>query len=83
MDYISFEQLNLDWNAEPNAPEVEISVCDNKVTVEFFLNAFKYKQFSEEDRAKLTFYNCHRYRFGAPNDEGFYSYNQSRYKLQI
>ena len=80
MDYISFEQLNLDWNAEPNAPEVEISVYDNKVTVEFFLNAFKYKQFSEEDKAKLTFYNCHQYRFGAPNDEGFYSYNQSRYK---
>ena len=57
MDYISFEQLNLDWNAEPNAPEVEIYVDDNKVTAEFFLNAFKYKQFSEEDKAKLTFYN--------------------------
>lgn len=56
---ITFEQLNLDWNAEPNAPEVEIYVDDNKVTVEFFLNAFKYKQFSEEDKAKLTFYNCH------------------------
>lgn len=77
---ITFEQLNFDWNAEPNAPEVEITVSDNSVIVEFYLNAFKYEQFTEEDKAKLTFYNCHRYRFGAPDDEGFYSYNQSRYK---
>lgn len=39
---ITFEQLNFDWNAEPNAPEVEITVSDNSVIVEFYLNAFKY-----------------------------------------
>ena len=26
---IQFEQLNSDWNAEPNAPEVEIAIAGN------------------------------------------------------
>lgn len=35
-DKIEFEQLNLGWNAEPNAPEVEITVLGNDVIVVFF-----------------------------------------------
>ena len=77
---ITFERLNLDWNAEPNDPEVKIDVCGNDVIVEFYLNSFWYQQFSEDDRAKITFHNCYQYRYGSPNDEGFYSYNQSRFK---
>lgn len=72
--------MNLDWNAEPNDPEVKIDVCGNDVILEFYLNPFQYQQFSEDDRAKITFYNCYQYRYGSPNDEGFYSYNQSRFK---
>lgn len=77
---ITFERLNLDWNAEPNDPEVKIHVCGNDVILEFYLNPFQYKQFSEDDRAKITFHNCYQYRYGYPNDDGFYSYNQSRFK---
>ena len=33
---MTFEQINKEWNAEPNAPEVEISVVGNDVSVEFF-----------------------------------------------
>lgn len=79
-DKIEFEQLNLGWNAEPNAPEVEITVLGNDVIVVFFLNAFLYDEFNEGDKAKLTFHDCMQYRCGNPNDEGFYIYGQSRFK---
>lgn len=41
---ITFERLNLDWNTEPNAPEVKIDVCGNDVILEFYLNSFRYQQ---------------------------------------
>lgn len=77
---IYFEQLNVGWNAEPNAPELSISVNEADVIIEFYLNAFVYEEFSEEDKAKITFHNCLQYRCGAPNDEGFFQYGKSRYK---
>lgn len=77
---MEFEQLNKDWNAEPNAPEVEITVTGNDVVVEFYLNAFQFEAFNEGDKAVLTFRDCLQYRYGSPNDEGFYTFDQSRYK---
>lgn len=78
--HISFEQLNLDWNAEPNAPELNVQVKNSDVVIEFYLNAFIFDDFSEDDKARITFHNCFQYRVGSPNDEGFFSYGQSRYK---
>ena len=75
-----FEQLNENWNADPNDPEVEISVVGNDVIVEFFLNAYQFEAFNEGDKAVLTFRDCLQYRYGSPNDEGFYDHDQSRYK---
>ena len=77
---IEFEQLNIDWNADPNVPEVSITVSGNDVEVSFFLNAFQSGSCSENDKAKLVFHDCLQYRYGSPNDEGFYTYNQSRFK---
>lgn len=37
---ILFEQLNLGWNAEPNAPELDVWVNDNDVIIKFFLDSF-------------------------------------------
>lgn len=50
------------------------------VIVRFRLNPFQCKEFSDGDEGLLTFRNCCQYRFGAPNDEGFYQYGQSRFK---
>ena len=77
---IKFEQLNIGWNAEPNAPELSISVEDDSVIIMFYLNAFAYEGYSKGDKVKITFHSTYQYRVGAPNDEGFYTYNQSRYK---
>ena len=79
-NHIEFEHLNMDWNAEPNAPEVEVKVVGCDVIIEFYLNAFLYKQFSEGDKAQITFHECLQYRIGPPNEDGFYIYGKSRFK---
>jgi hypothetical protein len=68
----SFIKLNDNWSAEPNSPAPAISHSGNDVTLEFRLNSFKFKQFSEGDRGRLVFRNCWRYRLGGANDEGWY-----------
>lgn len=75
-----FEQLNIGWNAEPNAPEVDIKVHGDDVEVSFYLNHFLFPAFKEGDSARLHFSKVCQYRLGSPNDEGFYPYNQSRFK---
>lgn len=80
MRQLNFEQLNEGWNAEPNVPDVLISVIEHNIIVQFYLNAFAFPAFSEGDTAKLTFHNCLKYRLGPPNDEGFYRFGQSRFK---
>jgi hypothetical protein len=67
-----FKKLNLDWNAEPNAPVPHITLWDGDVILSFFLNAFVYAQFKEGDVGQLRFRNCWRYRLGPTNDEGWH-----------
>ncbi|MBQ8935791.1 MAG: hypothetical protein IJ049_05280 [Oscillospiraceae bacterium] len=79
-DQITFEQLNIGWNAEPNAPELNITVHGTDVVIRFYLNAFAYEGFSEGDMARITFHDCFQYRDGSPDHEGFYCHGKSRYK---
>ena len=67
-----FVKLNDSWNAEPNAPAPEVARSGNDVVLEFRLNPFQFKQFSEGDRGRLVFRNCWRYRLGGTNDEGWH-----------
>jgi hypothetical protein len=68
----TFTKLNSDWNAEPNAPEPIVSVEDDNVHVEFYLNAFQFDQFKEGQKGLLKFGSCWRYRLGKVNDEGWH-----------
>ena len=34
---MKYKQLNINWNAEPNAPEIKMTVEHTTVTLEFFL----------------------------------------------
>ncbi len=77
---MQFIQLNDGWNAEPNAPDVNIQIQDNNVMVSFYLNAFVFEEFEEDDKGILSFHDCIQYRYGSPNDEGFYFFGQSRFK---
>lgn len=68
----TFVQLNEGWNAEPNGPEPEVRVVNSDVLLSFFVNAFQFPEFKEEELGILRFINCERYRLGSTNDEGWY-----------
>lgn len=68
----SFLQLNEAWNAEPNAPEPVVQVQGPDLLLSFYVNAFQYPEFEEEESAILRFVRCERYRLGSTNDEGWY-----------
>lgn len=71
---MEFIKLNIDWDAEPNAPMPEIKILKelNKISLQFYLNSFIHNNISEDDLGVLEFHNCYMYRLGATNDEGFY-----------
>jgi hypothetical protein len=71
--------LTIDWNADPNAPELQMEVDGTSVTLDFFVNNFVFDKFKDGDKAKLTFYNCLKYSFNSMNDEGYYM-EEYRYK---
>lgn len=78
MAEMSYQKLNDDWNAEPNAPEPILTIDYNKVYLEFFLNHFVHEQFEENQKGALAFRNVHKLSFNSMNDEGYYM-GQYRY----
>ena len=69
---LSFLRLNIGWNAEPNAPDPQVEVQGDDIILAFYMNAFQFPEFAEEERGYLRFVNCARYRIGPTNDEGWY-----------
>src|SRR4051794_1228603 len=69
---LTFRQLNLGWNAEPNAPEPQVEVEATNIILRFYINPFQFKEFKQDELAYLRFVNCTRYRLGPTNDEGWY-----------
>ncbi len=74
----SFRKLNLDWNAEPNAPDPIVRLDAGALFLRFLLNPFHFAQFSSDDVGVLRFPDCRRYRLGATNDEGWH-FGQCRF----
>ena len=69
---LNFRKLNLNWNADPNAPYPSVQVEGNDILVQFRLNIWLFPEFTEDDIGTLRFVNCERFRLGATNDEGWY-----------
>jgi hypothetical protein len=67
-----FIQLNHGWNAEPNAPEPNVSVVGDTLTLEFYANPYLFPQFGDGQRSRLIFSGAWRYFLGGTNDEGWY-----------
>lgn len=61
-----FTQLNVGWDADPNAPEPEIRVEGSRLALIFFLKHGSGADFREYDRGELTFAECWRFRLGPP-----------------
>lgn len=68
----SFFQLNDGWNAAPNAPNPVVEIHGADLLLSFYVNAFQYSEFNEDEVGILRFTRCERYRLGATNDEGWY-----------
>lgn len=67
-----FKRLNLDWNAEPNAPDVNVAVHDEDVWLRFHPNPYIYSDYADVDYLTLQFSRCSRYRFTPVNDEAWF-----------
>lgn len=76
---MNYKILNIDWGAEPNAPQPKLSVDGNRISIKFLLNPFNYDTIEDDEKGELTFINCHKYSFNNCNDEGYYR-GQYRYK---
>jgi len=69
---MTYEKLNDNWNAEPNAPQPEIMLLGEKLLLFFYMNYMLYPQYDEEDIGMLCFSQVQKYRLGPENDEGYY-----------
>jgi hypothetical protein len=67
-----FLQLNVGWNAEPNAPGPQVEVLGKDILLRFYVNPFQFEEFEEGEVGFLRFANCVRFRLGPTNDEGWY-----------
>jgi hypothetical protein len=67
-----FLLLNHGWNAEPNAPDPRVEVVGTDILLRFYVNAFQFEEFEEDEIGFLRFVNCVRFRLGPTNDEGWY-----------
>ncbi|WP_141246494.1 hypothetical protein [Actibacterium ureilyticum] len=68
----AFHRLNTDWNAHPNAPDVQIHADDAALYVRFRPNAYMYRAYSGTAWVTLRFADCSRYRQTPINDHGWY-----------
>ncbi len=67
-----FTQLNHGWNAQPNAPHVDINVEGSTLVLAFFANPYEFPEFVDRQIIRLRFDNVWRYAVGDVNDEGWY-----------
>lgn len=68
-----FKQLNYGWNAEPNAPKVDVHIDGDSVTLSFLANPYQFPGFEEGQVIRLRFIDVWRYAISEVNDEGWYS----------
>lgn len=78
---IEFIKLNQGWNADPNSPQEKVYTENSSVILEFTVNPWVYAGFEEDERARLIFKSCSKYRLGVTNDEGWYQ-GKCRYGYQ-
>ena len=80
MSELSFQHLNLDWNAEPNAPYVNLVVDGGTARLSFLLNPWAYEA-QEGEVGTVSFVGCSRFRWDATNDHAWFA-GKGRYSGQ-
>ena len=67
-----FTQLNHGWNAEPNAPHIDVDVDGTMLTLSFLANPWQFPEFVDGQIIRLRFADVWRYAIGDVNHEGWY-----------
>ena len=67
-----FTQLNKGWNAEPNAPEMEVKIDGSSLILSFLANPYQFPIYNNGQIIQIGFHNVWRYGIGHVNDEGWY-----------
>jgi hypothetical protein len=67
-----FQQLNHEWNAEPNAPHFKIQIDGATLMLSFAANPYLYPGFVDGQIIRLKFTDVWRYSVGSINDEAWY-----------
>lgn len=80
MHKLQFVHLNENWNADPNAPSVDVQFDDGAANLRFILNSWQHKADSGES-ATIHFPNCSRWNWDATNDHAWFA-GEGRYAKQ-
>ncbi|WP_421813555.1 hypothetical protein [Flagellimonas sp.] len=67
----TYIKLNLDFDAEPNAPGPEILINDSTLILKFLLNPFLWENVKDDEQAELHFIDTLKYRLGGPGSDNF------------
>ena len=67
-----FTKLNHGWNADPNAPCIDVRESGSSVLLSFFANLYQFPGFVDGQVIRLQFDDVWRYAIGDVNDEGWY-----------
>ncbi|HYV91219.1 MAG TPA: hypothetical protein VE978_05525 [Chitinophagales bacterium] len=78
---MKFKKLNLGWNVEPNAPNLNLTIQGDTLRLEFLLNYMKFPHILEGEKGELIFKKCYKYNYNFCNDEGYYR-GQYRYNYK-
>ncbi len=79
---LKFIQQNADWNAEPNAPNPQITKHGPTLSIAFLMHPSSFGWHDEEDvPGLLCFTSCRRWCWDSTNDEGWYA-GAGRYARQ-
>lgn len=80
MRTLEFIRLNEDWNAEPNAPSVDVRFNGNTAELKFLLNPWRHEAGIGE-AATIRFTHCSRWDWDATNDHAWFA-GEGRYARQ-
>ncbi|WP_375256220.1 hypothetical protein [Yoonia sp.] len=69
---LKFTQLNAGWNAEPNAPDLQVEQDDTSLVARFRPNRFLYPELARLSFILVRFENCEKYRITSVNDHSWY-----------
>lgn len=72
MPKLQFAHLNPDWNANPNAPSIELHFRDGVAELTFLLNGWAYEA-RDGESATIRFANCSRWNWDATNDHAWFA----------